>query len=87
MADGSIAVTRSRIAELVGGLLAKRNITIAPDPSADLRRSGLSSLDMVNLMLAVEAQFDIEIPPADMTPANFRSIVSIEAVVQRLAFA
>jgi acyl carrier protein len=86
MADGSIAVTRSRIAELVGGLLAKRNITIAPDPSADLRRSGLSSLDMVNLMLAVETQFDIEIPPTEMTPANFRSIVSIEAVVRRLAF-
>jgi acyl carrier protein len=86
MADGSIAVTRSRIAELVGGLLAKRNITIAPDPSADLRRSGLSSLDMVNLMLAVETQFDIEIPPTEMTPANFRSIMSIEAVVRRLAF-
>jgi acyl carrier protein len=41
---------------------------------------------MVNLMLAVETQFDIEIPPTEMTPANFRSIMSIEAVVRRLAF-
>ena len=47
----------------------------------DLREAGLTSLDMVNLMLAVEAEFDIEIPQADMTPENFRSIETIEALV------
>jgi acyl carrier protein len=85
MADGSIAIARDQISRLVAGLLAKRNIMTAPDPSADLRRAGLTSLDMVNLMLAVEGEFDIEIPQSDMTPVNFRSIASIEAVVRRLA--
>jgi len=84
MADGSTAITRDQISHLVGGLLAKRNILVAPEPSADLRRSGLTSLDMVNLMLGVETVFDIEIPQSEMTPVNFRSIVSIEAVVRKL---
>ena len=84
MADGSIALASDRISQLVRGLLAKRNIMVAPEPSADLRRCCLTSLDMVNLMLAVEAQFDIEIPQSEMTPENFRSIASIDAVVKKL---
>ncbi|HEY5071338.1 MAG TPA: phosphopantetheine-binding protein [Caulobacteraceae bacterium] len=85
MADGSIVSTRDQISHLVGGLLAKRKVTISPEASADLRKSGLTSLDMVNLMLAIEAEFDIEIPQSEMTPVNFRSISAIEAVVRRLA--
>lgn len=84
MADGSVQAGADQIAQIVRGLLAKRNIHVAPDRGADLRRCGLTSLDMVNLMLAVEAQFDIEIPQSEMTPVNFRSIASIEAVVQKL---
>jgi acyl carrier protein len=48
---------------------------------AELREVGLTSLEMVNLMLAVEAEFDLKIPDADMTMHNFRSITSIEALV------
>ena len=51
----------------------------------DLPEAGLSSLDMVNLMLAVEAEFDLKIPDRDMIPANFRSIARIEALVHTLA--
>ena len=36
---------------------------------------------MVNLMLAIEDEFGIEIPQRQMTPANFRSISTIEALV------
>ncbi len=50
----------------------------------DLTESGLSSLDMVNLMLAVEAEFDVKIPDRDMTPANFRTIARIDALVGAL---
>jgi acyl carrier protein len=39
---------------------------------------------MVNLMLAVEAEFDVKIPDRDMTPANFRSVARIEALVEKL---
>jgi len=39
---------------------------------------------MVNLMLGVEAEFNIMIPATDITPANFRSISTIEALIARI---
>ena len=36
---------------------------------------------MVNLMLAIEAEFDIEIPQSAMTPDNFDTIAAIDALV------
>ncbi len=53
-------------------------------PDDDLRSAGLSSLDMVNLVLAVESEFDVSIPDADITPARFRSIATIAALVKTL---
>ena len=44
---------------------------------------GVSSLKMVNLMLAVEIEFDIAIPQSDITPENFHSVAAIEALVIR----
>jgi acyl carrier protein len=78
------SATTQRVVELVGQLLAKRSIerTVGPDDS--LSECGLSSLDMVNLMLTVETEFAIKIPDRDMTPSNFRSIARIDALVTRL---
>ena len=42
---------------------------------------GISSLKMVNLMLAVELEFDIAIPQGDITPENFHSVAAIKALV------
>jgi len=39
---------------------------------------------MVNLMLSIEAEFDLEIPEIDITPANFRSISAISNLVTTL---
>ena len=75
---------RQRIVDIVVQILAKHSISRAVLPDDDLREIGLSSLDMVNLMLAVEAKFDIEIPESDMTPANFRSVSAIEVLVGTL---
>ena len=44
----------------------------------------MSSIKMVNLMLAVEAEFDLTIPQGDITPDNFRSVASVEALLVRL---
>ena len=44
---------------------------------------GVSSLKMVNLMLAVELEFDIAIPQSDITPENFHSVAAIQAMVVR----
>ncbi len=57
-----------------------------PDPlpvDAQLSDLGISSLKMVNLMLAVEVEFDIAIPQADITPENFHSLATIDALVSR----
>jgi acyl carrier protein len=39
---------------------------------------------MVNLMLAVEGEFDLNIPQQEITPENFRSVSSIESLLERL---
>jgi acyl carrier protein len=73
-----------RVVVLVSQILAKRGVERAPGRDEDLTACGLSSLDMVNLMLAVETEFDVNIPDRDMTPANFRSIARIEALLAGL---
>jgi acyl carrier protein len=76
--------TRDRVADIVLQILERRAIKRPATLSDDLRSIGLSSLDMVNLMLAVEAEFDLKIPDADMTPQNFRSISAIDVLVTTL---
>jgi len=74
-----------RVTTLVRGFFAKRSIDRRVGPDDDLSASGLSSLDMVNLMLAVEAEFDLKIPDRKMTPSNFRSIAHITKLVRDLS--
>ena len=79
--DRSDVHLADRVARLVRRALDKRAITRVVDRDDDLRASGLSSLDIVNLMLAVETEFAIKVPEREMTPANFRSIARIVALV------
>ena len=79
----------AKLLKLVEGILAK-NAPIGNPPNGeipidrDLVDVGMTSVDMVSLMLAVEAEFDLMIPTADITPQNFRSIAAIDALVSRL---
>ena len=70
-----------RVVGIVREILERRSVSRQILPDDDLREAGLNSLDMVNLMLAVEAELDLKIPDADMTLRNFRSISAIEALV------
>lgn len=45
---------------------------------------GLTSLDIVRLVLLVETEFDLMLSITDITPANFRSISTISRLVSRL---
>lgn len=45
---------------------------------------GVTSLKMVNLMLAVEVEFDIAIPQSEITPENFQSLGSIQGLVEKM---
>ena len=74
-----------RVAVLVSGFLARRSIDRPVGHNDDLSASGLSSLDIVNLMLAVEAEFDLKIPDREMTPSTFRSIAHIAKLVHELS--
>lgn len=85
MSDRDDSNISERVNSLVQVLLAKRSIGRLVGRDDDLGENGLSSLDLVNLMLAVEAEFDLKIPERDMRPANFRSIARIEALVSNLA--
>ena len=84
MLDRTDMDSTERVARLVRQLLAKRAIERPVGADDDLAASGLSSLDIVNLMLAVEAEFDIKIPDREMTPSNFSSIEQIDRLVSKL---
>ena len=73
--------TAERITAIACNLLVKRGNLNTPAPRDNLRAAGLTSLDMVNLMLAIEGEFDIEIPQSAMVPDNFDTIAAIEALV------
>ena len=85
MLDRTDTNSTERVAQLVRQLMAKRSIDRSVGYDDVLGECGLSSLDMVNLMLAVETEFDIKIPDRDMTPSNFRSIAQIDKLVGALS--
>ena len=82
--DRTNAGSTERVAQLVRQLMVKRSIDRTVGDDDVLNECGLSSLDMVNLMLAVETEFDIKIPDREMTPSNFRSIAQIDKLVGAL---
>lgn len=82
-ANPSACVLRARLLTLIGEILNKADAqSLAVD--ARLSELGMSSIKMVNLMLAVEGEFDLSIPQNEITPDNFRSVTSIEALLARL---
>lgn len=84
MLDRTNTNSTERVTQLVRQLMARRSINQSVGYDDVLSERGLSSLDMVNLMLAVETEFDIKIPDRDMTPSNFRSIAQIDKLVGAL---
>jgi len=84
MSDGSTDDIRSRVSALVRSILAENSIERAFTSEDRLADIGLRSMDMVSLMLGIEAEFDITIPQDDVTPENFTSVATIETVVVRI---
>lgn len=72
---------RNRITRLVKGILEQNSLTVDVSPSTKLVDAGLTSMDMVNLMLGVEAEFDFTIPQSEITPENFQSVETLERMV------
>jgi acyl carrier protein len=74
---------RRRIVVLVQTILEQNPIAADVLPSSRLVDAGLTSMDMVNLMLGVEAEFDFTIPQAEITPENFQSVETLERMVAK----
>jgi acyl carrier protein len=55
------------------------------DSHADLYQLGLTSHASVNVMLALEDEFDIEFPDESLKKSTFASVHSIRQVVEGLA--
>jgi acyl carrier protein len=73
-----------RLISLARAVLGAGGVIPSPFPvDAQLSELGISSLKLVNLMLAVEVEFDIAIAQADITPENFHSLQTIEMLVDR----
>ena len=72
---------RARVLALVEAILKQNSITVQVDPDSRLVDVGLTSMDMVNLMLGVEAEFDFTIPQSEITPENFQSIKTLELMI------
>ncbi len=83
--DRTTSDVNERVTALVRALFTKRGIERNVGGDDDLGEIGLSSLDLVTLMLAVEAEFDLNIPEQEMRPANFRSVGKIEALINGLS--
>ena len=77
----STANVRDRILALVKAILEQNSLAVEVDSESRLVDVGLTSMDMVNLMLGVEAEFDFTIPQAEITPENFQSIQTLELMI------
>ena len=75
------ADVRSRIVTLVQAILAQNALSTELVPEANLVDAGLTSMDMVKLMLSVEAEFDFTIPQDEITPENFQSVETLRRMV------
>ena len=76
---------RSQVMAVVADVLAKHGVAEPVPADADIARYGMTSIDMVELMLGIEAEFDLSIPPGEITLANFSSVGAIDALVTRLS--
>jgi acyl carrier protein len=75
------ASVQDRVLSVVRSILAQNAITADVHPESRLVDIGLDSMDMVELMLKVEAEFDLTLPQPEITPENFRSVKTMELMI------
>lgn len=76
--------TRERLLALVRKAMGAPGASRPLAVDARLPELGISSIKMVGLMLAIEAEFNLTIEQSEITPDNFASIASIEAMLDRI---
>jgi acyl carrier protein len=77
--------SESKLIQLIREILIARRIDRSFSIDDNLRLDvGLTSLDMTNLVLAIESSFTLEIPESKITISNFRSVRTISALISEL---
>jgi acyl carrier protein len=79
--EASVAEVRGRVLSVVKSILESNHVTADVHPDSYLVDIGLRSMDMVALMLRVEAEFEIMLPQCEITPENFKSVRTLETVI------
>ena len=72
---------QDRVLTIVQTILGQNAISADVHPDLLLVDAGLTSMDMVKLMLDVEAEFDFTIPQAEITPENFQSVKALQLMI------
>jgi len=75
------ADVQNRVLALVRAILEQNAMAVEVGPQSRLVDVGLTSMDMVNLMLGVEAEFDFTIPQSEITPENFQSVETLQRMI------
>jgi acyl carrier protein len=75
------ASVQDRVLSVVRTVLKQNAIIADVHPESRLVDIGLDSMDMVALMLKVEAEFDLTLPQPEITPENFQSVKTLEILI------
>jgi acyl carrier protein len=75
------ASVQDRVLSVVRIVLHENAIIADVHPESRLVDIGLDSMDMVALMLKVEAEFDLTLPQPEITPENFQSVKTMELMI------
>ena len=84
MSTNTIEQVQGGAAEIVRRMLAERSIERTVSPNSNLSDLGLTSFDMVELVLSLESKFDLSIPETHITPSNFRTVAAIDSLLASL---
>ena len=82
--NAGVSSVTHRVVTLVQRILAEDANTRPLSLTMRLSDLGMTSIQMVGLMLAVEAEFNLTIPQGEITPENFQSIAAISALIDHL---
>ncbi len=72
---------QDRVLSVVRNVIRQNAITADVHPESRLVDIGLSSMGMVELMLKIEAEFDLILPQLEITPENFQSVKAMERMI------
>jgi acyl carrier protein len=75
------ASVQDRVLSLVRSVIKQNAIAADVQPESRLVDIGLCSMDMVTLMLKVEAEFDLTLPQPEITPENFQSVKTLGLMI------